>query len=171
RSLAPCASASSPSNETAPESGQSRPAMIRSSVVLPEPDGPSNASSSPLATLRSTPSSAANDPNLFTMFLTSIATRDLSFVKMPFENGLCHQRDQRQHRQQRRDRERGNELIFIVENLDQQRHGVGLAANVPGYHRHRAEFAHRARVAQQYAIEHAPFDIGQSDAEEGLQAG
>ena len=70
----------------------------------------------------------------------------------------------------RGDRERRHELIFVVENLDQQRHGVGLAANMSRHHRHRAEFAHRPRIAQQHAIQHAPFDIGQGDAEEGLQA-
>src|SRR3954469_24554423 len=145
--------------------------MIRSSVVLPEPDGPSSASNSPSATLRSTSSSAAKPPNFFTMLRTSIATGELSFVQMPFENGLCQQCDQRQHGQQRRDRERRYELVFVVENLDQQRHGVGLAANVSGYHRYRAELAHGAGVAQQHAIQHAPFDIGQSDAEERLQAG
>jgi len=36
-----------PSIRTSPTSGQSRPAMIRNSVVLPEPDGPSSASNSP----------------------------------------------------------------------------------------------------------------------------
>ena len=76
--------------------------MIRSSVVLPEPDGPSSASNSPLATFRSTLSSAANAPNFFTIFLTSIVTRILPFVQTPLENGLRHQRDQRQHRQQAR---------------------------------------------------------------------
>src|ERR1700710_1953959 len=103
--------------------------MMRSSVVLPEPDGPSSASSSPLATLRSTSSSAANAPNRFTMFRTSITQEFL--VQMPFENGLCQQRDQRQHGEQRGDRESCHELIFVVEDLNQQRHGVGLAANVP----------------------------------------
>src|ERR1700755_508052 len=108
--------------------------MIRSSVVLPEPDGPSSASNSPLPTFRSTSSSAAKAPNFLTMFLTSMVTgnvlRHLSFIQAPFEHGLHHQRDQRQHRQQRGDRERRTELIFIVENFNQQRHGVGLAANV-----------------------------------------
>ena len=49
--------------------------MIRSSVVLPEPEGPSSASNSPFATFRSTPSSAVNAPNFFTIFLTSIVTQ------------------------------------------------------------------------------------------------
>src|SRR5260370_35699821 len=121
--------------------------MIRSRVVLPEPDGPSNASNSPLSTFRSTLSSAANAPNFFTIFLTSI-TRKLPFVQMPLENGFRHQRDQCQHRQQRRDRERRYKLVFVVENFNQQRHGVGLAANVAGYHRDRAELTHCPRITQ-----------------------
>src|SRR3954471_5314731 len=104
---------------TSPESGQSRPAMIRSSVVLPEPEGPSSASNSPWPTFRSTSSSAAKLPNFLTMFLTSMVTRSLTFVQTSLENGFHDQRDQRQHREQRRDRERRHELIFIVENLDQ----------------------------------------------------
>src|SRR4029077_15924848 len=106
RSPAPRASASSPSNATSPASGQSSPAMIRSSVVLPDPDGPSSASNSPLATLRSTPSRAANAPNFLTRLLTSIVMRQSLFVEMTFENGLGDQRDQRQHGEQRGDRER-----------------------------------------------------------------
>ncbi len=41
-----------------PGSGNSRPAMILRSVVFPEPDGPSTATSFPCGTFRSTPSSA-----------------------------------------------------------------------------------------------------------------
>src|SRR6476660_90339 len=169
RSLAPWVSAFSPSNDTSPASGQSSPAMIRSSVVLPEPEGPSSANNSPSPTFKSTLSSAVNAPNFFTIFLTSIVTWNVPFVQPPFEDGLHHQCDQRQHGQQGRDRERRYELIFIVEDLDQERHGVGLAADVARDHRHRAELTHGAGIAQQYAIQQAPLDIGQSDAEEGLQ--
>ena len=56
-------STSSPSKRTAPASGTSSPAMMRSSVVLPEPDGPSSATSSPAGTSRLTSSSAVNAPN------------------------------------------------------------------------------------------------------------
>src|ERR1700716_869670 len=111
--------------------------MIRNSVVLPEPEGPSSARSSPLPTFKSTLSSAVNAPNFFTIFLTSIVTWNLPFVQPPFEHGL-----------------------------HQQRHRVGLAADVTRDHRHRAKLAHGAGVAQQYAIKQPPLDIGQSDAEE-----
>ena len=74
--------------------------MIRSSVVLPEPDGPNSATSSPLATFRSTPFEATNARTSFDIPDFN-RHRDVSpFVQMPFENGLRHQRDQGQHRQQ-----------------------------------------------------------------------
>src|SRR6202012_4258270 len=98
--------------------------MMRSSVVLPDPDGPSSASNSPSPTLRSTLSSAVNAPNFFTMFFSSIGTQQRPLVQTPLENRFRHQRDQRQHGEQGSDRERRYELIFVVENLDQQRHGV-----------------------------------------------
>src|SRR6202022_3708057 len=101
-----------------------------------EADGPSSASNSPLATFRSTPSSAANAPNFFTIFLTSIVTRVLPFVQLPLENRFRQQGDQCQHGQKRCDRERRHELIFIVEDFNQQRQGVGLAANVSRNHHH-----------------------------------
>ena len=51
---------SSPSNSTAPASGISRPAISRSSVVLPQPEGPSSATSSPVSTRKLTSSIAMN---------------------------------------------------------------------------------------------------------------
>ena len=54
----------SPSSSTSPESGVSKPASIRSAVVLPQPEGPSRASSSPGWTVRSRPSSAVVAPKL-----------------------------------------------------------------------------------------------------------
>src|SRR5205085_12476195 len=111
-----------------PASGHSRPAMMRSSVVLPEPEGPSSASSSPLSTRRSTLSSAVKSPKRLTMFLTSMVT--MMPFQTAFEHDLDHQRDQREHGQKRSDRKRRYELVFVVEDFNQQRHGVGLAADV-----------------------------------------
>src|SRR5689334_745358 len=95
-----------------PASGQSRPAMMRSSVVLPEPEGPSKASNSPLSTRRSTLSSAAKSPKRLTIFLTSIVT--MMPFQTAFERDLDHQRDQRKHGQERGDRERSYELVLII---------------------------------------------------------
>ena len=41
---------------------------------------------------------------------------------------------------------------------------------LPGDHRNGAEFAHRAGVAEDDAVEQAPLDIGQRDAAEDLPA-
>ena len=52
------------STRTAPESGRSNPAAMRSAVVLPQPDGPSRLTSSPGSIARSNDSSAAAPANV-----------------------------------------------------------------------------------------------------------
>ena len=49
---------SSPSSRMRPASGVSKPAITRSSVVLPQPDGPSSAKNSPSLISSETPSTA-----------------------------------------------------------------------------------------------------------------
>src|SRR6266704_3671134 len=56
---------SRPSNATLPESGTSNPAMMRSVVVLPHPDGPSSPKNSPRSTSIETLSTAAFAPKYF----------------------------------------------------------------------------------------------------------
>ena len=58
RSAAAAKVTSAPPNSTRPASGNSRPAITRSNVVLPEPEGPSSAMSSPGRTSRLTAFSA-----------------------------------------------------------------------------------------------------------------
>src|SRR5690348_5252066 len=53
---------SRPPSSTRPVSGCSKPAIIRSVVVLPEPDGPSSVKNSPSPTVRSTSSTATTSP-------------------------------------------------------------------------------------------------------------
>ncbi len=53
---------SRPPSSMRPESGRSKPAMILSSVVLPEPDGPSSVKNSPSCTSRSMLSAATTCP-------------------------------------------------------------------------------------------------------------
>src|SRR5262249_20096744 len=62
--------------------GVSRPAMMRSNVVLPHPDGPSSTKNSPSCTLREMPSTAVTGPKRLVILLaateataTSMATR------------------------------------------------------------------------------------------------
>src|SRR6185436_9185847 len=51
-----------PSMTMRPSSGVSKPAIMRNRVVLPQPEPPSRANSSPCAISRSTPSTAATAP-------------------------------------------------------------------------------------------------------------
>jgi hypothetical protein len=88
----------------------------------------------------------------------------------PFHKALARQGQQRQQRQQRRHRERRRVVVFVVENFNMQRHGIGEPADVPGDHRDGAELAHGAGIAQQYAVHQAPADIGQRHAPKGLPA-
>src|SRR3546814_7289493 len=85
---------------------------------------------------------------------------------MPFDDGFENERHQRKECEQRRDREGGDEIIFIVEDLDMQRHRVGLSAQMAGNDRHRAELPHRARIAEQYAIEQPPADRSEEHTSE-----
>src|SRR3954468_15844189 len=64
---------STPSRRMRPSSGRSKPAIIRSVVVLPQPDAPSSEKNSPLAMSRSMPSTAVTSPNRFTTPSTRIA--------------------------------------------------------------------------------------------------
>src|SRR5689334_16179912 len=56
---------SRPPSSTRPVSGCSKPAIIRSVVVFPEPDGPSSVKNSPAPTFRSTSSTATTSPYVF----------------------------------------------------------------------------------------------------------
>src|SRR5213079_443240 len=57
---------SMPLRRTSPEVGCSKPAIIRSVVVLPHPDGPSSEKNSPDGMSRSMPSTAVKLSNRFT---------------------------------------------------------------------------------------------------------
>ena len=63
RRLAGVRPTSIPSMKTEPRSGCSSPAMMRSSVDLPQPDGPSRAKNSPVSIRSETPASAVTAPN------------------------------------------------------------------------------------------------------------
>src|SRR5690606_7280208 len=91
-------------------------------------------------------------------------------AETPFQSRLENQSDQRQQGQQRGQGESGRALILVIEHFHLQRHGGGLAAYLARDHGHGAEFAHGAGIAEQHAIEQAPFDIGQRHPPEGLPA-
>src|SRR2546430_4190759 len=102
---------------------------MRRSVVLPDPEGPSNASNSPDWMSRLTSPSAVKVPKRLVALRTEMRI-GLVLADFGFERDFREQRHEREQRQQRRDRERRHELIFVVENFDVQRHGVGLAADM-----------------------------------------
>ena len=138
--------------------------MIRSRVVLPEPDGPSSATNSPSVDLERDVVERRIWPEKLFDTMSSIVDRhsqcpDAAELRRGAAirgSVLSSKRDQREQREQRRDGEGGDEIIFIVEHLDMERHGVGFAADMARNDRDRAEFAHRAGVAQQHAVEQRP---------------
>ena len=151
---------------------------MRSSVVLPEPDGPSSATSSPdLIVEIDARASAAKAPKLL---VTLLRRRDLHRARPSLLDSLGRSAiraatlaisvTSASSASSEATANGADELVFVVENLDMQRHRVGLAADMAGNHRDRAEFAHRARIAQQHAVEQRPFHVRQRDAEERLQA-
>ena len=73
-------------------------------------------------------------------------------MSFPFEDRLEDDRDERDADEDRRDGKRGLVLEVVVENLDVQRHGVRLAADVTGDDGDRAELADRARGAEDRAV-------------------
>ena len=60
-----------PSTLMLPESGYSKPAIMRSVVVLPQPDGPRKDTNSPLAAESTKSSTAAKAPNCFLTLASS----------------------------------------------------------------------------------------------------
>ncbi len=124
-----------------PASGRSSPAMMRSSVVLPEPEGPSSASNSParMSSVKSRSTAAVSkvfetDSTLIAVALpiglvTSCARRDVVGVA-PFEDGFDDEGDKSEAGKEGGDGERGNEVVLIVEDLHVQRERVGQSADV-----------------------------------------
>ena len=117
--------------------------MIRSSVVLPEPDGPSSAMSSParprgrrrrsagvaVEVLRRARSIAMSHRHAFSGSSRRAGRSRRSAIRAAV---LSDEGDEREERQERGDGEGGDEVVLIVEDLDLQRHGVGQAADVAG---------------------------------------
>src|SRR5450631_2944422 len=131
--------------------------MMRSSVVLPEPDGPSSATSSPGAIDRSTLLRIGCAPKLLVTPTMSIpwaipwaipcprnsappgspsgASEARDGVSgdrpAPFEIRLEAERGQSEESEERSEGESGGDVVFIVKDLHLQRDGVGEAADVP----------------------------------------
>src|SRR4051794_9973372 len=61
-----------PAMMTSPDVARSSPAIIRSVVVLPQPDGPRRQTTSPAATVRSASFTAVKEPKFLVIFFKSI---------------------------------------------------------------------------------------------------
>src|SRR5262245_40395858 len=125
-----------------PAVGISRPANRRSNVVLPDPEGPSRAISSPGRTARSRSMMAGVAPNDFdnpsariasaTFLLApdggppdSVSSCPREAVSMPpFEERLGGQGDEGESRQKGGDGESSDEVVLIIKDLHLERHGV-----------------------------------------------
>src|SRR5688572_16855145 len=68
---------SRPATWTRPESGSSKPAIMRSDVVLPQPDGPSREKNSPAAMSSVTPSTASTRPSKVLVTLSSLMVAEV----------------------------------------------------------------------------------------------
>src|SRR6516225_1587961 len=68
---------SSPSSRIFPNEGSSRPAIMRSVVVLPQPDGPRRTKKSPSATVKDASCTAVKSPKRFCRFSRRISAMAL----------------------------------------------------------------------------------------------
>src|SRR5205085_10605153 len=106
---------SSPPNRIRPEVGSSRPAIIRSVVVLPQPEGPSRQKKSPSGMVKVDSRTAANSPNALCSLSTWISA--IALLRELGDDG-----------EERRPRERGDERIRIerqVKRLQQHEDARG----------------------------------------------
>ena len=80
---------SAPSSSTVPLSGTSRPEMMRSVVVLPQPEEPSSVMNSPGSTFRSMPFKTGTPPKAFLIpfssRISSIFTSQLPYSLFPYQ--------------------------------------------------------------------------------------
>src|SRR5207244_6346800 len=98
---------SSPPNTIRPEVGSSRPAIMRSVVVLPQPDGPSRQKKSPSGIVNVDSRTAANSPNALCSLSTWISA--IALLRELGDDG-----------EERRPRKGGDERVRV------ERHGERL---------------------------------------------
>ena len=159
RCLAGTSAMSRPPIRSVPLNRVSSPAISRSRVVFPAPDGPTTARNSPGRTSRLTSCSEgrvaialghANERN-------GHAPAPSPVAEPPLHQRLRHQSHERKHAQARRHRKGRSRLVVVVERFDMQRHRLGDTRDVPRHHTDTApELAERACRAQQHASQHRP---------------
>src|SRR5215203_833692 len=94
-----------PAMITSPSVARSRPAIMRSVVVLPQPDGPRRQTTSPALTEREASLTARNSPYFLVIFLTSIV--DISALYRSEGDATQQMVLQEERDQENRDEEEG----------------------------------------------------------------
>src|SRR5688572_25907586 len=163
-----------------PLSGTTIPATARSSVVLPEPDGPKRIVT-PSGASKSTSStnerSAARSLFPFrvcdsfpTCFLIETCSMPLHSLRPAARQFVREINSGDRHRRQNQ----GQELRLPVcacedRFINRERHGLRFAREVAGEHQGRAELAERARKTQDNAGQNASAGERQRDTKKGLE--
>src|SRR3954469_8903029 len=151
---------------TVPESADSRPAMIRRSVDLPPPDGPSRAVSWPLGMSRLTSCSATKSPkflvtSLIWMLMGSLLSAGLLLGGA--QESDHHDADDRGGGEEEGGGVGGALVEALVLRLDHEGRRLGLLHDVAGHDLDRAELAEAAREGQHDAVHDRPLDARQGD--------
>src|SRR3989338_7892165 len=142
RSLGGTSETSRPPMLRRPESANSSPAMMRSKVVLPQPEGPSKETNSPSATVNDTPSSTAlppaNDLRISSTF-TSAMMSSLHRSRGETLDDAALEGEHDGHDRKRRDHDGGGDLPprdlvdrHAREHGDAHGHGAGRVARDQG---------------------------------------
>src|SRR5215218_10091340 len=127
---APGADSTSPSTSIVPSEGGMKPAIMRSVVVLPQPEGPSRETNSPSRRARSTPSTAATAPKRRcrlrrTSFDTLVAPAPQHEVA-PDQPHADGDEDQGDHQQDAAQRREHLEVALLAEVVQQDGDGPRL---------------------------------------------
>ena len=140
--------------------------MIRSSVDLPEPLGPSSAVSEPSGISSETSSSATKSPN----DLRDVANGDHASSLRGLIAVIASSVASAMNGEQRGRGVRAGEVEVLEALLDEQRERLGLARDLARDDGHRAELADAAGDREHDAVGDAPADRRQRDAPERLPA-
>src|SRR5689334_23401573 len=131
---------------------------MRSSVVFPDPDGPSRPMNSLSWICRLTRSSTVRCSKRLVKFFTAISKGDRSLWVWRFHGGACFEHcfkyecREGHHDKKRSHREGSDEVEIVVEHLDVERHGVGKPHDVPRHHGDCSKLTDGATIAKQNAV-------------------
>src|ERR1019366_1446678 len=157
---------SRPFSSICPSFSGSRPAMIRSSVDLPEPEGPNSAVSEPWGTSSVTSSKTRSRPKYLVTPLSEI------LITFPFtvaRHAQDEQQDNRRHGQQHG----ADEALVVIEvvevGADVERQGLGHQRDIARDDQHRPVLTDDAGQGERHAVGSGPRDRTQGYREENSQ--